>query len=118
MTLPVQDNIWGYGLDPRHYHCSISTKTCRPIYNVDRDRTWEDSYKEFYQNCKMLSLNKYFSDYVVEKGETTLPSVIEDCVHQTFNEYNEIIRKVSPSDFVYRFTKSVSRDVRAVMEKE
>lgn len=138
VTLPIEDNTWGYGSNIRHYKCTISTKTCRPIYNVDRDRTWEDSYKEFYQNCKMLSLNKYFGDYVVEKGEypiitnfilyvwkretgkgeTTLPTNIENCVNKTYDEYSEIMSTISPSDFVNRFTKSVSRIDRSEMEKE
>lgn len=142
VKLPVEINTWNFGTEYNHYPCQISINTCRPLYNLhlinsDDNRTWEDSCKEFYVGHKLLSLNKYFGDYVVEnrsypthnqfllyiwkretgKGSTTLPTTIELCCHDTMREYTDIIKKLNPDDFAVLFRASVSRIVRAKMEK-
>lgn len=137
VVLPIENDTWNFGSEYKHYPCFISEKTCRPLYNLPTANTWEDSYKEFYKSHKLLSMNKYFGNYVCEnkkypsisefilyiwkretgKGETSLPSFIERSCENIIFDYRKIIKEVSVEEFADRFNRSVSRIDRIEMER-
>uniref|UniRef100_A0A6C0BEQ5 Uncharacterized protein n=1 Tax=viral metagenome TaxID=1070528 RepID=A0A6C0BEQ5_9ZZZZ len=136
VILPVEIDTWNFGKEYKHYPCKISSKTCRPLYHVSNIKTWEESYNEFYKSYKMLSLNKYFGDYVCDrkkyptvsnfilyiwkretgKGETTLPSTIERSCIDVIYDYSDVMNSTTPTKFADRFIASVSRVKRIKME--
>ncbi len=137
IDFPVFTDIWSDREIYKHYPCIININTCRPIYRLSESTTWEDSYKEVYSYEKILSLNKYFGDYVYEKkeypnieqlalytwkresgkGETTLPSTIMKSCELIINDYQDIISSITPEVFAERFNLSVNRIERERLEK-
>jgi hypothetical protein len=134
--LPEIVDVWESG-EFQHYSCTISPKTCRPLYLLPDNRTWLESYNSFHTNSlKMLSMNKYFGDFVCKehryptqsefilyiwkretgKGETNLPKTIERSATLIMQDYSDIIKTIPVDEFIHKFEKSVSRTTRIEME--
>lgn len=135
VTFPTFQDIWHDEDEYRHYVCDINIITCRPMYRMTNGSTWEDSYNSYYAGHRMLSLNKYFGQYVVENSQyptveqlmrytmkcessrgDTLPTTIRRSCEYIIFDYERVMTELEPDEFARRFTASVNRVDRERLE--
>ncbi len=138
-TPKVQTKNWKFDHNVPTHLVPICPQTCRPYYNVpDKNgfkTTWLDMAIEIY-GYELFSTNNFFGNYVFEykkypskseflnyiflyhykREKKTLPICIEQFVDEVFNDYENILKSVVPTDFADRWSKSVYKDVRISME--
>jgi hypothetical protein len=138
ISFPTFEDVWSDAEEYVHYACEININTCRPRYRLPKGRTWEDAFNEFYVNSpRVLSLNKYFGEYVVEYGEypcvyqliiytwkresgkgmDSLPSTIWVSCELIIRDYERIKDELEPAEFARRFDASVNRVERERLER-
>lgn len=134
---------WAYGADPKPiYHVRICEATCRPYYTVpETGEPWADVAERIhgFAPSKMISLNKQFGVFVtkyerypnpaeflvflynryIHHGQhKTMPAQITQLIDVTFDEFSEVMEKVTPAEFVRRFTESTTTVVRQALEEK
>jgi len=130
---------WSFGNNVPYFKVDISPKTCRPYYKVNVNginSTWLDNAIKIYGH-DLFSTNNFFGNYVFEnkkyptkdellnyifmyyhtRDKKTLPICIEQFINEVFDEYQDILRTIDPEVFVERWSQSVHKDVRMIMEK-
>ena len=138
---PSEKNIvknWTFGNNMPSIKVNISTKTCRPYYNIIDNgckKSWLDKANEIYGN-ELFSTNNFFGTYVSEnkkyptkseflnylfmyhftRNKKTLPICIEQFVNEAFIDYEEILETIDPLLFSERWLSSVYKDERIKME--
>jgi hypothetical protein len=129
---------WSIGNNIPSIKVNISTKTCRPYYNIidnGRKKIWLDKATEIYGN-ELFSTSNFFGTYISEnkkyptkseflnylfmyhftRNKKTLPICIEKFVNEAFIDYEEILDNIDPLTFSERWLSSVYKDVRMQME--
>ena len=127
---------WYYPEKLPYKKVNICEKTCRPFYQVG-NVTWKEKAKEIYGSIELLSMNKmfgnrvckikkyplkeeflkYISDYFSRREKETLPVQINQFLDELYEEYKEIMEKVSPKDFIVRWKESAGIERRVQMER-
>jgi hypothetical protein len=129
---------WSFGNNMPSIKVNISSKTCRPYYNIidnGRKKIWLDKAREIYGD-EMFSSNNFFGKYVSEnkkyptkseflnylfvyhftRDKKTLPICIEQFVNEAFIDYEEILDTIDPVLFSERWLSSVYKDERIKIE--
>jgi phosphotransferase system IIB component len=129
---------WEYKADMPYCKVDICEATCRPFYYVDGgSKKWMEKAKEIYGEGELLSSNKIFGSYICKnkkyptkeeflvylskyferREKKTLPVCINQFLNELYEEYKEIIEKVSVEDFIKRWKNSSEIANRIEMEK-
>ena len=115
----------------------ISPKTLRPYYQINENETWKDSLSKIVDiNLPIISGHKEYGHFINSyekyptldeyllllyrryKKEITLPKYIQKFAQFIFNDYEKVIKDISPEQFKIIFNKSASIKERIIMEKE
>ncbi len=136
----VFNNWKNYDSEFKLYENKICPKTMRPYYNIGNE-TWEDCLAKKLDISKpFLSLNCEYGRFVSQylkyptldefilfiyrkyvfnsKVYNTLPLKISDLCQNTFNEFNPVIKDISPETFKKLFNDSAPIEVRKKIEKD
>jgi len=129
---------WKYKDDMPYSKVYICEATCRPFYYVDGGRKkWMEKAREIYGEGELFSTNKIFGSYICKnkkypikeeflvylskyferREKKTLPVCINQFLNEVYEEYKEIIEKVSVEDFIKRWKNSSEIANRIEMEK-
>lgn len=126
---------WDYDENIPYYKVEISLNTCRPFYNIDKDKTWIDVVNEVY-GTNYISIDSRFGEFVIKnekyptkneflvylynyyssRGKTTLPICVEQFVDEVLEDHNYIIENLPVSEYVKRWKNSVSIKERIKIE--
>ena len=129
---------WTFGKVVPYYKVNICPKTCRPYYNIIENgwkKTWLDNAIEIY-GYTLFSTNNFFGNYVFlnkkyptkeeffnyifmyhfTRDTKTLPICIQQFVDEVFTEYEDILKTIKPEEFSKRWSESVHKDARQIME--
>jgi hypothetical protein len=134
---PVEDT-WGYGSeDFKAPVVPICPETCRPYSTVDGKKSWTELASEYYGVKNFLSTHnafgrfvaKYvryptkpefllflFNRYVIHGQHQGLPVQTVKLIDQTFLDFEPIIKKTRPAQFIARFKQSVTIKARKAAE--
>lgn len=137
--IQIGSKIWNnYQATMPYTKVDICEATCRPYYYVD-GKNWMEKASEIYgeEQSSLISLNKlfgdfvcknngyptkdaflvYLSDYFGRRNKNTLPVCMSQFLEEIFDEYKEIMEKVSVEDFIKRLKKSSEIRERVFIEK-
>jgi len=118
---------WNYEENIPYHKVEISVHSCRPFYNVDKNKKWIDVATEVYgQN--FISIDSRFGEFVIKygkyptkteflvylynyyssRGKQTLPICIRQFVDEVFEDHNYIIENVRVSEYIERWSYTIS----------
>jgi hypothetical protein len=118
---------WDYDENIPYHKVEISIHTCRPFYNVNKDKKWIDVATEVYgQN--FISIDSRFGEFVIKhkkyptkteflvylynyyssRGKPTLPICIRQFVDEVFQDHNYIIENLPVSKYIERWENSIN----------
>ena len=118
---------WNYDEIVPYHKVEISVHSCRPFYNVDKNKKWIDVATEVYgQN--FISIDSRFGEFVIKygkyptkteflvylynyyssRGKPTLPICIRQFVDEVFEDHNYIIENVRVSEYIERWSYTIS----------
>lgn len=129
---------WPYNLDMEATKVDICARTCRPYSNVMYNGiqvNWRTKAKAVYGE-NFLSINRRFGEYIVKhekyptreeflvyvyefyssRNNKTLPICISQFIDEIFEDYNQVLNSVSPSQFIYRWNESAPSSARLYYE--
>ena len=131
-------NNWEYKSEMPYNKVIICEATCRPYYYVDGgSKKWIEKAKEIYGEGELIPMNKIFGNYICKnkkypekqeflvylskhferRNKKTLPICINQFLNELYEEYKEIIEKISVEDFITRWKNSSEIKKRIKMEK-
>ena len=139
--IEIGSKIWNYEATMPYSKVDICEATCRPYYYVDYrgGKKWTEKAKEVYgEGGRLISLNKLFGDYICEnngyptknaflvylsdyfgrRNKKTLPVCMSQFLEEIFDEYKEIMEKVSVKDFIERWNRTLEIREREWIENE
>jgi hypothetical protein len=118
---------WDYDENIPYHKVEISIHTCRPFYNVNKDKKWIDVATEVYGK-NFISIDSRFGEFVIKhkkyptkteflvylynyyssRGKPTLPICIRQFVDEVFQDHNYIIENLPVSEYIKRWKYSNS----------
>lgn len=134
----IGSSNWEYKSKMPYSKVQICEATCRPYYYVDGGRKkWMEKAREIYGEGELLSSNKIFGSYICKnkkyptkeeflvylsayferRKKKTLPICIDQFLNELYEEYKDIIEKVSVEDFIKRWKNSSEICNRVQMER-
>jgi hypothetical protein len=138
-NIQIGSKIWNYEATMPYSKVDICEATCRPYYYVDYrgGKKWTEKAKEIYgKERHLISLNELFgnyicknnayptknaflvflSDYFGRRNKKTLPMCMSQFLEELFDEYKEIMEKVSVKDFIERWKRTSEIEEREFIE--
>jgi len=118
---------WDYDENIPYHKVEISIHTCRPFYNVNKDKKWIDVATEVYGK-NFISIDSRFGEFVIKhkkyptkteflvylynyyssRGKPTLPICIRQFVDEVFQDHNYIIENLPVSKYIKRWENSIN----------
>ena len=118
---------WDYDENIPYHKVEISIHTCRPFYNVNKDKKWIDVATEVYGK-NFISIDSRFGEFVIKhkkyptkteflvylynyyssRGKPTLPICIRQFVDEVFQDHNYIIENLPVSKYIERWENSIN----------
>ena len=134
----INTQNWNFTNDIPCISVPVCPHTCRPYYTItDKgiEKVWSTKALEIY-GVNLFSTNNFFGSYVFQnkkypsksnfliylfkyyytRDKKTLPICIDQFVDEVYDDYENIMIKISPSDFADRWEKSNHINVRRQME--
>jgi hypothetical protein len=126
---------WDYDEIVPYHKVEISIHTCRPFYNVNKNKKWIDVATEVYGK-NFISIDSRFGEFVIRykkyptkneflvylynyyssRGKPTLPICIRQFVDEVFEDHNYIIENLPVSYYIERWEYTISIKNRINME--
>ena len=139
-SMPAGRVEWAYGVGPIEKRLvKVCVFTCRPFSTV-KGEPWKTVAERVcgFGASEMISLNKQFAmfvtkyqryptptellvfvynRYVFHGQRQTLPAQIGQFIDEVFDEFSQVVKVVTPAQFVRRFDQSTHHVHRAAMEE-
>ena len=136
--IEIGSKIWNnYQATMPYTKVDICEATCRPYFYYVDGKNWMEKASEIYgDESSLISLNKlfgdfvcknngyttknaflvYLSDYFGRRNKKTLPVCMSQFLEEIFDEYKEIMEKVSVKEFMERLRESLEIRDRVFIE--